>query len=214
MPGTTAVVRAHETEPDPGRIDDASLVARVVGGERLAFEVLYQRHKTPLYRTAMAVTRDAGAAEDLLQEAFLRAYRHIGHVQIPSGGSLGPWLHRILINLAYDWSARERRHGGPLDVVTERLLAAPGAASPERQAEQREVQRIVGEAVEALPFKHRIVVILFYVQDMDLSEIAALLNVPPGTVKSRLYYARGRLRQLLENDARLPRGVEVTYAPA
>ena len=71
---------------------------------------------------------------------------------------------------------------------------------------------MVGEAIAALPIKQRIVVILYYLHDMDLDEIAITLNLPPGTVKSRLYYGRARLRSRLEADLRLPGSLELSYA--
>ncbi len=200
-------LQCRTAEPDA---DDATLVARVVDGDRGAFEALYERHHLPLFRTALAITRERAVAEELLQEAFLRAYRHIARVSLEPGASLKPWLHRIIINLAYDWSARRRAHAEPSDAPVERLAAR--TLSPERQVEQRAVEQVVGEAVADLPFKQRVVVILFYLQDMDLVEIAATLNLPAGTVKSRLYYGRARLRARLASDVRLPMHLEVAHA--
>src|SRR6187399_888391 len=127
-------------DTDGAEADDATLVSRAAGGDRQAFSQLYQRHQLPLYRTGLALTHDRGAAEELLQETFLRAYRHLARVVLVDGASLRPWLHRILINLAHDWSARQRTLPGPLEAATERLLAA-ATPSPERQAEQRELER-------------------------------------------------------------------------
>jgi RNA polymerase sigma-70 factor (ECF subfamily) len=213
MKVTVAPTKPTSNRASPTDVDDATLVTRVAGGDRAAFEVLYRRHETPLFRTALALTRDRGTAEELLQEAFLRAYRYIGRVQLSPEASLRPWLHRILINLTYDWSARQRTASGSLDRVVERLSAAPGM-TPEGHAERRETQRVVADAIDELPFKQRAVVVLFYLHDMDLHEIAATLNVPPGTVKSRLYYGRARLRKQLEADARLPASTAVRYASA
>lgn len=198
----------------PSERDDASLVAAVLAGESEAFAQLYERHKLPLYRTALGLTRDKSAAEEILQEAFLRAFRHMERVRLHPGASLRPWLHRILINLAYDRSAKRRVQAGPLEGLVDRLSSS--AISPEGRLEQRDLERIVSEAIACLPFKQRVVVVLFYQQDMDLSEIAATLNLPAGTVKSRLYYGRARLRELLESDARLPAGAwrELGYASA
>jgi RNA polymerase sigma-70 factor (ECF subfamily) len=193
-------------------VDDAILVARVVDGNRAAFEALYRRHQLSLFRTALAMTRDQGAAEEILQEAFLRAFRHMGRVQLPEGGSLRPWLHRIVINLVYDWSARRRAHvTESLEHVFDRLATA-SSLSPERQVERHELAQVVDEAIDKLPFKQRVVIILFYVHDMDLCEIAETLDVPPGTVKSRLFYARERLREQLLADRRLPLELELPYA--
>lgn len=191
-------------------VDDATLVDRIRQGDNAAFELLYERHSVPLYRTALAITRDRGAAEELLQEAFLRAYRHVGRIDLQPEASLRPWLHRILVNLAYDWSARQKHAPRSLDGVVERLVASP-SISPERRAEDRELQLLVSAAIDQLPFKQRIVVILFYLHDMDLSEISAVVNVPTGTVKSRLYYGRAKLRALLQEDTRLPSSGVLRY---
>jgi RNA polymerase sigma-70 factor (ECF subfamily) len=190
---------------------DDELIALARAGDRGALAVLYDRHKAALYRTALAVTRDTGTAEEILQEGFLRAIRHMDRIDLAPGGSLRPWLHRIVINLAYDWSARRARSNSPLDAVVDRL-AVPSALLPDRVAERHEQEAVVAEAVATLPFKQRIVVILFYLHDMDLHEIAEVLNVPEGTVKSRLYYARTSLRAHLVTDARLSRAGVMTYA--
>lgn len=190
--------------------DDASLVADCLRGRNESFETLYRRHRSALYRTALAMTRRKGVAEEILQETFLRAYRHLDRVRLVEGASLRPWLHRILIRLVYDWSARRRDSAGPVESFVERL-ASP-VLSPERRAEQREVAALVSEALADLPFKQRIVVVLYYLQDMDLGEIADTLGVPPGTVKSRLYYARARLREALAEDQRVPAGARLGSA--
>lgn len=191
-------------------MDDAGLVAAALRGDPGAFEALYRRHRTPLYRTALAMTRRKGVAEEILQETFLRAYRFLDRVRLAEGASLRPWLHRILIRLVYDRSARRRDTAGPMESFVERLSSP--LLSPERRAEQSELSRVVSEAIADLPFKQRIVVVLYYLQDMDLGEIADTLGVPPGTVKSRLYYARARLREALAEDRRVP--AETALGPA
>lgn len=188
---------AHDAGPD-----DAALVEAVVSGDARAFERLYQRHHAPLFRTALALTRRRVVAEELLQETFLRAFRHVARVRLAERASLRPWLHRILIHLVYDWSARHRPHATPFEDALERL-ASP-LASPERSAEQRELARVVGEALEGLPLKQRVALVLFYLHDMEVDEISATIGVPEGTVKSRLYYGRARLRACLAADTRVP----------
>jgi len=200
-------------EPVAPDIDDATLVARVSSGDRDAFEALYDRHKGALFRTALAVTRETATAEELLQEAFVRAYRHIQRVELKPGASLRPWLHRILINLSYDWAARQRTASSAIERAADRFLPE-AIVSPERNLETRELQRVVGDAVAELPFKQRIVIILFYLHEMDLIEISETLNVPPGTVKSRLHYGRSRLKACLLSDARLAASMEMGYASA
>mgnify|MGYP001402598005 CR=1 FL=1 len=184
------------TDADTG---DADWVAQAAAGDGRAFEALYRRHHTALFRTALAMTGQRSAAEDLVQDAFVRAYRYIGRVVLPEGASLRPWLHRIVVNLARDRAARRRLVTAD-DADLER---AAGGGSVERSAERREVNRIVADAVRSLPFDQRIVVVLFYTQDLDVGQIAETLGIPPGTVKSRLYYGRARLRAALTADARL-----------
>jgi len=198
--------------PSGGR-DDADCVAAVLRGDRAAFALLYDRHKEPLFRTALAITHERGAAEELLQDAYLRAYRFMERVQLPAGASLRPWLHRILINLCYDWCARRRYESSADDELLGRLDS--GSVSPERQTVDRDQARGVADAIALLPFKQRIVVILFYMQDMDLQEISATLDLPPGTVKSRLHYGRVRLREIVEASTRvsLPLLEKVAHAP-
>jgi RNA polymerase sigma-70 factor (ECF subfamily) len=206
-------VRPRTKDISTLELDDAGLVELARTGQLGALEVLYERHNRALYRTALAITRDRSAAEELLQDGFVRAIRHLDRINLEPGGTLRPWLHRIVINLAYDWTARRSKAASPLDGMVERLAASPGL-SPERLAERHEQDGVVAEAVAALPFKQRIVVILFYLHDMDLAEIAEELNLPEGTVKSRLYYARANLRSRLESDVRLARTHGFSYASA
>jgi RNA polymerase sigma-70 factor (ECF subfamily) len=183
--------------------DDAGLVARVQAGDLKAFEVLYHRYKGPIYRTALAITRQHEAAEEILQECFLRAYKNIGRVD--DRAPFPAWLHRIAVNLSYNWLARRRFTLMPLDEMVTQLVSGP-AASPERAMERGELRQIIQEAIDSLEFKHRVVIILFYLQGFSLADIAYILDCPVGTVKSRLHYAREKLRRKLEADQRLPAG--------
>lgn len=186
--------------------DDAILISRIRKGDLEAFEALYHRHKTRVYHTALAITHDEGAAEEILQDCFVRAYRHMN--RLDTTYPISPWLHRIAVNLSYNWTIRQRRRALPLEEVTERLVAGP-QSSPERAAEHSELQGLVQEAIDSLSFPHQIVVILYYLQGFTLSEIAYILDCPTGTVKSRLHYACKNLRKHLSADRRLPQ--EVIY---
>jgi RNA polymerase sigma-70 factor (ECF subfamily) len=183
-------------------LDDGELVARIREGDLDAFETLYRRYKDELYRTALAITRDRGAAEELLQDCFLRAYDHMDRVD--GYASLRPWLHRIVVNLSYNWSAKRRLRLISIEDVFDRLLMVP-RTSPERAFEREELLQVVDEALRSLSMRQRVVVVLFYLQGFSLAEIAYVLDCPVGTVKSRLHNARRVLRQELMADARISR---------
>ena len=188
--------------------EEAQLIAHAKAGDIEAFEALYERHKGAIYRTALAVTRDRAAAEEILQDTFLRAFRHIDHVR--EGAPISPWLHRIAINLSYTWATRQSRWKIALDEAMERLVAKQGS-SPERAVEQSELQRLVRDAIDKLEFRQRATIVLFYLEGFSLAEIAEIMDCPVGTVKSRLYYGREKLRQALLADERLPRSMAYEF---
>ncbi len=177
--------------------EDARLVSRICCGDLDAFEALYHKYKRQLYQTALAITGDHGAAEEILQDCFVRAYAAMGRVD--TSVSLSPWLHRIAINLSYNWTNRHRQWPLALDAWVDRLIAGP-STSPEHIAEGSELRQIVWKTVASLGFKHRAVIVLFYLQGFSLPEIAYILDCPVGTVKSRLHYACKALRKKLSED--------------
>ena len=180
---------------------DVALVRRALGGDLAAFETLYTRHAESLLRTIQAVIQDRAAAEDILQECFVRAYRHLDRVDMQVE-SLAPWLHRIALNLAYSRLSRRRRLALPgLDFMAN--LLAPQRTHPDRLVEDAEMRNAVWEAIQSLDEKYRLVIVLYYLQEQSLSEIAERLALPVGTVKSRLYHARHHLREAMIDDRRL-----------
>jgi len=186
--------------------EDAELVLRIRDGDLVAFEVLYHKYKRQLYQTALAITGDRGAAEEILQDCFVRAYGAMDRVDVNL--TLSPWLHRIVVNLSYNWTNRNRQWAVSLEAVLDGLIASPNA-SPEYTAEGHAVSEIVREAIASLHFKQRVVVVLFYLQGFSSPEIAYILDCPIGTIKSRLHYACKTLRKKLSKDRRL--SGEVVY---
>lgn len=180
---------------------DGCLVARVEEGDLEALGELYERYKTPMYRTALAITRDEKAAEDILQEAFLRVYAY-AH-SIDKTVSLGPWLYRVTVNLAYSWTRQVKRWLHTFQDTFERWTS--GAQwRPETTTEEQEWRQILQQAIDALSPRHRVVITLHYLEGLSLREIAYVTGVPEGTVKSRLHYARESLRKtILEREHRL-----------
>jgi RNA polymerase sigma-70 factor (ECF subfamily) len=152
-----------------------------------------------VYRTALAITRDREAAEDILQDCFLKVYVHID--RLDGSLPLSPWLHRVAVNLSYNWVDRRRRWLKPLEDVIDCLVASP-CSLPEFALERGELQHVVQKAIASLSFEHRAVIVLFYLNGFSLNEIAYILDCPVGTVKSRLHYARRNLRRKLERDRR------------
>lgn len=185
--------------------EEIRLITLAKRGDMEAFETLYEMHKASIYRTALAITGDRQAAEEILQETFLRAFKNIRKVR--PGVSLSPWLYRIAVNLAYDWTGHRRRHylQVALDTVIEQLIA-PSTTSPEQAVEEHELYGLVHEAIDKLEFRQRATLVLFYLYDFGLVEIAEIMDCPVGTVKSRLHHARKNLRRELLADRRLPVG--------
>lgn len=189
--------------------EDSQLVSRIRQGDLVALGVLYERHKKQVYRVALAITRDPSTAEDILQDSFLRLHRSVD--RFDETRPLSPWLYRVTVNLSYNWVTRQSRWLAPVGDAIERLRAGP-KSSPETVVEQRELQRIVREALRALKFEHRVVLVLFYLAGLRLKEVAYVLDLPEGTVKSRLHYGRKRLRSRLERDRRVFGGVVYEFS--
>lgn len=188
--------------------EELELITQAKQGNMQAFERLYEMHKMPIYRTALAITGDRMIAEEILQETFLRAFKYIKKVH--NGVSLSPWLYRVAVNQAYDLTAKKRRGLNLLNGFIDWLVAPP-LTSPEQKLEERELQDLVYEAINKLEFKQRTTLVLFYLQDFSMQEIAEIMDCPVGTVKSRLYYARANLRQALLADERLPGGLAYDF---
>jgi RNA polymerase sigma-70 factor (ECF subfamily) len=188
--------------------EDSGLISQVLRGDLAAFEALYDKYKGQVYRTALAITRDQGAAEDILQECFLRVYAHIDRIDISR--PLFPWIHRIAVNLSYNWVTKRKRWFPSLGEFIDQF-AGDHHSSPEHILEREELQRIVQEAIHSLGFAQRVVIILFYLNGFRLEEIAYILDCPVGTVKSRLYYGRQNLRRKLGADERLPVGLAYEF---
>jgi RNA polymerase sigma-70 factor (ECF subfamily) len=171
---------------------DGELVTRLLAGDLEALGVLYQRHRTSVYRTALAVTRDPSAAEDILQDCFLRLHRY-AH-RIDTTRPLKPWLGRVTVNLAYTWARSGKRWQTP-QVGNLEWIAGPDSQCPEWKAEMNDLQSKVVDAVSSLSLNQCIVIALHYLNSFSLKEIAQVLNCPVGTVKSRLYYGRENLNR-------------------
>ena len=177
--------------PNTGDLD---LILQLQQGSLDALGVLYDRYRHIVYRTALAITGDTEAASDLLQDVFLRLYRFAD--RIDPQRPLEPWLYRMTANLAYTWVKRNSRWTSPLEDLAD-WLNGPGKNSPYELVEKHDEWDHVQRAVSALPLPQRTVVVLYYLNDLSLQEISEILEVPVGTVKSRLHYGRRALQKSL-----------------
>ena len=174
---------------------DQELIIRLQADDLDALGDLYNLYRHQIYRTALAITHNTSAAEDILQECFLRVYKYAD--RIDADLPLAPWLYRVTVNLSYTWTKRNKRYRISLDGFIDRLVS-PATHTPESSTEHSELQEKLQEAINSLPFGQRAVVVLHYLNGMSLKEIAEILDCPEGTVKSRLYHARESLREKLK----------------
>jgi RNA polymerase sigma factor (sigma-70 family) len=173
---------------------DRELVILLQQGDLEALGALYDKHHPLVFRTILGITNDIETAADVTQDVFLRLYRFADKVD-PSR-PLEPWLYRVSVNQANSWLRRRSRW---LKVLEEMAgwLTIGGRPTPETQAERQDEWRWVGRAVARLPATQRAVVVLYYVNDLSVREIADILSIPEGTVKSRLHYGRISLKKEL-----------------
>jgi RNA polymerase sigma-70 factor (ECF subfamily) len=168
---------------------DLADVERVLAGDAAAFEGIVRRWQGPLLNMAWRYCRDRGRAEEMAQEAFLRAWRGLG--QWRRDGSFSTWLFALAANVFRSELKR-------FPTVTVPLEAAPepaGAASQLSEMQERSQQETIRRAVLALPLRYREPVILFYFHEMDVAQAAATMRLPEGTLKARLSRARALLRR-------------------
>lgn len=173
---------------------EPNLVERLQAGSLEALGSLYDRHRQMVYRTALAITGDAEAAADLLQDVFLRLHRFADKVD--PNRPLEPWLYRVTANLAYTWVKQRQRWFHPLEDFAEWITGSK-KNSLQQMAEIDDELRLVGLAIAGLPLPQRVVVVLYYLNDLSLQEISEILEIPVGTVKSRLHYGRETLKKQL-----------------
>jgi RNA polymerase sigma-70 factor (ECF subfamily) len=171
---------------------EIDLTTRARQGDREAFAGLVRSHYPGLVQVIYRLCGDASLAEDAAQETFLKAWQHL--TSFKPGTSLRSWLYRIGINTALDALRRGRR--APLDL--EAVRAADDAAGPEEALLQKERNQTVQAAILSLSEANRAILVLREYGGLSYAEIAETLDIPAGTVMSRLNYARNRLRELLE----------------
>jgi RNA polymerase sigma-70 factor (ECF subfamily) len=166
---------------------DRSLLDRFVRGDEDAFEVLFRHFATDVYRWAVRIVRNERAAEEVVVEAFWRAYR--GRARFDPSRAFGPWIRRVATNAALDHLRAARRSSAPS------LDDAPVPATAAHDASLRDS---IATAFRRLPAKLQVAAVLALVEELPYAEIADALDVPLGTVKSRVFRAVRALRKELD----------------
>ena len=182
---------------------EALLINDPLEGDTTALAPIVERYKRLVYRLAVQITENHEDANDVMQETFLTVYESIGTFRKES--AFETWLYRIVINQALNLvKRRDRRRESSLvtadetDIRLELRRDVNSLDIPHIDVEKKELQKWVTRAVDSLPVKHRTVVILHEFEGLTHPQIALILNCSEGTVRSRLHYARSKLRDLLK----------------
>jgi len=171
---------------------EGELIRRAQVGEQRAFQQIVQQHSEPLLRCALTLCRDRQLAEDIAQETLSEAWRSIG--RFDGRCRFSTWLYGILRHRFLKATQRVARKFAELPVEDAAPIAAPNA-DPLRESQRAEDAARIRQAVAALPDEHRLVIELRFFADATLDDIAAALDIPLGTVKSRLHNGLEKLRQ-------------------
>jgi RNA polymerase sigma-70 factor, ECF subfamily len=191
---------------DKGQAIDSALIEEALRGRLDAFNELVARHQDHLFALVYRLVPDRDSAADAVQEALFSAFRNLASYR---GGSVRSWLGRMAVNAALDIGrARRRRPSQPYPEFEDESWQPPAGsdAEPEAQTLALERSRALAAALETLPFEQRNCIVLYDVNGYDYAEIAQIMRVEVGTVKSRIHRGRLALRQALSANRELFRG--------
>jgi len=184
---------APRAQADPNEASDAGLLKAVANGDRQAMRTLYVRHHVGIYRFVLRLSKNPSLAEDLVSEVFLDVWRQARSFR--GNSQVSTWLLAITRNKAL--SALRRRVDEALDDDMAAMIGDP-ADDPETVLDRKDRGAIVRECLAHLSSDHREVLDLVYYHGKSVDEIADIIGIPVGTVKTRMFYARDRLRKQLE----------------
>jgi RNA polymerase sigma-70 factor (ECF subfamily) len=169
------------------------LIVRIGGGDRLAMQTLFARHRTAVYRWLVRMVGNEATAEDLLSDVFLDVWRQADRFQARS--SVSTWLMAIARFKAL--SARRVRKDAELDETIEATVADP-SDNPEIMLQKKNRDALVREALNSLTPDHKEIIDLVYYHEKSVDECARILGVPSGTVKTRMFYARKKMAEMVK----------------
>jgi RNA polymerase sigma-70 factor, ECF subfamily len=188
--------------------DDLTLVKRVRSGDQRAFRTLVERYQRKVYSVALGMVKDKEEAMDVAQEAFIKVHKYLDHFKADS--SFSTWLYRITTNICIDVLRKKNAMRGEsvefdeqvaMD-VSEANIGALGTrlgTNPQKSALRKELAEKIEEALAELPEKHRAILLLREVEGMSYEDLARSLEIPKGTVMSRLFHARAKIQKLLSD---------------
>jgi RNA polymerase sigma-70 factor, ECF subfamily len=172
---------------------DEVLIGRIANGDRLAMQVLFARHHVRVYRFVLRLVRDESTAEDLISEVFLDVWRQAGRFEARS--AVSTWLLAIARFKAL--SALRRRPDEELDEETAEAIEDT-ADTPEVSLEKKDKSAVIRKCLEGLSAEHREIIDLVYYHEKSVEEVAQIVGIPENTVKTRMFYARKKLAELLK----------------
>lgn len=172
------------------------LVVQLKEGSKEAFDELYEKYKNMAIHTAYLITGNREDSEDIAQETFVKVWLHIRELKNNSG--FKPWMMRILVRTAYLVGRRHKKEL-PDDEMIKRMENRTDMSSLDKVIQLEEAEMIAA-AVKALPMKLKTVVVLYYYDSFSVKEIAEMLGLMEGTVKSRLHTARKRMQRMMERQ--------------
>ncbi len=181
-----------------GKLTEEMLVKQMKKGDKASFDMLYEKYKNMALHTAYLITGDYSYSEDVVQDTFVKVYLHCKELKNDSG--FKAWMMQILVRTAYKCGRKKSREL-PDDEVTQKMDTGRTLSSLEQVIMQEEAEAIT-QAVRKLPVKQRTVVVLYYYQEYQISEIAQIVGCLEGTVKSRLHTARKKLKSVLKTELR------------
>lgn len=196
---------ASSAADQASREADTELLRAVIDGDATAYRGLVEKYQQRVYSMVYGMLRNREDARDVTQEAFVKAYQNLHSFRLES--SFYTWLYRIAMNLAIDFVRKRKRR--KTTSFEEDIAAREGdgtiaeihhSDSPSRSLERKQLYARIMDAIDKLPEDQRQVVLLRELEGLSYKEIADVMDIPEGTVMSRLFYARRKLQQLLAGD--------------
>jgi len=200
---------ANQEEARDAKAEDQALVELAVGGDKKAFRKLVERYQRKIYTIAYGIVRNPDTALDVTQDTFVKVHRNLATFKGDS--SFYTWVYRIVLNLCIDRKRREARQAEVDydDAIAHEdgftsgpTLASTGIDSPAKAAHRKELVEHMDKALATLSEEHRSILLLREVEGLSYEELAETLNVPKGTVMSRLFHARKNFQKSLSRYLR------------